>query len=345
MSGHGINDITLLIDAIVRQTVVLIAQLATVGGNRAPLAHVANQVFLGLTRELQTQGVNQKVSADMFGMALRTYQRKRQRLQASATEHGRSLWEVILRFVQSREVVSRAEIFARFPRDEEAIIRGILSDLVDSGLVFRSGYSHNARYRAATEHDDEFADASFLLERTAMVVWVGVYMRSPVERSELIDLCGISEAHLDQALAILASDGRIEVVPRGQDLVYRCDSYVIPYGSDVGWSAAVFDHYQAMVGAICNKLHTSNTRATHRDAIGGSTFAFDVWEGHPMESEVLGTLARLRAEVHALRGRVEQYNAGAGDAEERSARRVICYVGQNVIQDAGDAEDEGHVLS
>ncbi len=42
----------LLIDSIVRQTTVLIAQLATSRGARAPVAHVANQVFLDLTREL-----------------------------------------------------------------------------------------------------------------------------------------------------------------------------------------------------------------------------------------------------------------------------------------------------
>ena len=40
-------NITLLIDAIVRQTTVLIAHLATSAGVRAPLAHVANQVFYG----------------------------------------------------------------------------------------------------------------------------------------------------------------------------------------------------------------------------------------------------------------------------------------------------------
>ena len=33
---------TLLIDAIVRQTTVLIASLATASGQRAPLAHLAN---------------------------------------------------------------------------------------------------------------------------------------------------------------------------------------------------------------------------------------------------------------------------------------------------------------
>src|SRR5688572_10412835 len=70
----------ILIDAIVRQTTVLIAQLATAGGVRAPLAHLANQVFLELTRALEEQGVSRRVGADMFGMALRAYVRKIQRV-------------------------------------------------------------------------------------------------------------------------------------------------------------------------------------------------------------------------------------------------------------------------
>lgn len=41
-------NVQLLIDVIVRQTMVLIAELATSGGLRAPLAHVAGQAFLGL---------------------------------------------------------------------------------------------------------------------------------------------------------------------------------------------------------------------------------------------------------------------------------------------------------
>jgi hypothetical protein len=47
-----------LIDAIVRQTTVLINQLATAGGVRAPLAHVASQVFLDLAKDLEAQGVS-----------------------------------------------------------------------------------------------------------------------------------------------------------------------------------------------------------------------------------------------------------------------------------------------
>src|SRR5690349_24364616 len=78
--------VELLIQAIVRQTTILIAQLATTGGTRAPLAHVAHQVFLDLVHELERQGVSKKVSADMFGLGLRTYQRKIQRFAESATD-------------------------------------------------------------------------------------------------------------------------------------------------------------------------------------------------------------------------------------------------------------------
>jgi hypothetical protein len=65
-------DTRTLIDGIVRQTTVLIAQVSTAAGIRAPLAHVADQVFADLARELEAQGVRQKVVADMFGIALRT---------------------------------------------------------------------------------------------------------------------------------------------------------------------------------------------------------------------------------------------------------------------------------
>jgi hypothetical protein len=45
--------VKLVFDAIVRQTTVLIAQLATSAGIRAPLAHIAGETFLSLTRELE----------------------------------------------------------------------------------------------------------------------------------------------------------------------------------------------------------------------------------------------------------------------------------------------------
>ena len=91
--------IELLIHSLVRQMTVLIAQLATTGGTRAPLVQVANQVFLDLVRELERHGLSRKVSADMFGLGLRTYQRKIQRLTESATAPGQTLWVAVLDYV------------------------------------------------------------------------------------------------------------------------------------------------------------------------------------------------------------------------------------------------------
>src|SRR6478752_6246246 len=115
--------IELLIHAIVRQTTILIAQLATSGGGRAPLAQVANQVFLDLVRELERQGVSRKVSADMFGVGLRTYRRKIHRLSESSTERGHSLWEIVLEYVKAHELVTRLEILQRFSSDDEPQLR------------------------------------------------------------------------------------------------------------------------------------------------------------------------------------------------------------------------------
>src|SRR6185295_15855984 len=129
----------MLIDAIVRQTMVLIAQLATAGGGRAQLSHTANQVFLDLVAALKEQGLGNKVIADMFGMALRTYQTKVQRLSESRTDRGRSLWEVLFAFVQEKgkeRAVPRAVILQRFRHDDALVVSGVLRDLVDSGLLY-----------------------------------------------------------------------------------------------------------------------------------------------------------------------------------------------------------------
>ncbi len=126
--------IELLIEAIVRQTTILIAQLATSGGTRAPLAQVAGQVFLDLVHELERQGVSRKVSADMFGLGLRTYQRKIQRFLESSTDRGRSLWVAVLDYVERAGTVTRAQVLVQFASDDESQVRGVLRDLTENGL-------------------------------------------------------------------------------------------------------------------------------------------------------------------------------------------------------------------
>ena len=142
-----------LIDGIVRQTARLVARLATTSGLRAPLAHVGSQIFLDLVSELEGQGVSRKVIADMFGLALRSYQQKVQRLQESTTERGTTLWEAILGFIQEHPTTSRTQILARFSEHDGATVRGVLNDLVGSSLVYRTGSAEATVYRA-TQFDE-----------------------------------------------------------------------------------------------------------------------------------------------------------------------------------------------
>jgi hypothetical protein len=56
--------------SIMRQTTVLIGSCP--GDRRpAPLAHLADEVFLNLSQELERQGLSRKVEADMFGWRAR----------------------------------------------------------------------------------------------------------------------------------------------------------------------------------------------------------------------------------------------------------------------------------
>lgn len=318
-------DFSALIDAIVRQTTVLIAQLATAAGVRAPLAHVANQVFLELVRELEAQGLGRKVVADMFGIALRSYQLKVQRLSESASEKQKTLWNAVLDFIQSGGAVSRTRILQRFSRDDEGQLKAVLHDLVESGLVYRTGGGAGTAYRAAST--EELGEA-FREEREALAapfVWMVIYRKGSIHRDALLREVSLPAPVVDAAVERLSSDGRI----REQAGEWSCETCFIPQGTAVGWEAAVFDHFQALVAALCIKLRQGAIRSLPSDVVGGSTWSFDVWAGHPHAEEVYGLLKRQRAEVTALRTRVTAYNEQVGRPED--ADRVTFYLGQSVV--------------
>ncbi len=314
----------LLIDAVVQQTMVFIAQLATSGGVRAPLAHVADQVFLDLTNELQNQGVTKKVIADMFGMALRTYHRRVQETRQSRTDVGRTVWEAVLEFIRESEPVSGSEVQRRFVHDDPEVVSGVLHDLVNSGLTFRSGRGDGAVYRAAAEADFAVANGSGA-DAAEWLVWLSVYRKGPLTLAQVAESTRLPAAACEQALAGLIEQGRI-----GQSgdaaALYSSEKFEVPLGESQGWEAAVLDHYQAMTSAICAKLAERGARA--KDIVGGSTWSLDVWAGHPLEEEATKTLARVREQLEELRTRVDQHNEIA--ASDAPRQRVVVYVGQYV---------------
>jgi hypothetical protein len=322
-----------MIDGIVQQTTVLIAALSTAAGIRAPLANVADQVFVELAHAIEAQGVGRKVVADMFGMALRTYQKKVQRLAESSTSAQRTLWEAVLEYLVAHGTVSRKVMLHRFRLDGEDNVAAVLNDLVESGAVTRSGRGNQCIYRLVP---DDAASPGVMhedAEALAGLVWVQIYRRPGSTWSDINTWLGADSETLDEALQLLVADGRVEVETNSGRTTYRAARYVVPVGSAAGWSGAVFDHFQAVCNAIAAKLSASPFSSHAADTVGGATLGFDVYPGHPHEQEVLDLLKTMRADVNVVWNRVAEYNR-ANPVPEEMRQKVYFYFGQ-YVQDAG----------
>lgn len=319
----------LLIDAIVHQTTVLIAQLSTAAGIRAPLAHIADQVFVELSREIEAQGVSRKVAADMFGLAIRTYQKKVQRLTESVSERDRTLWQAALEHLQAVESTTRRELLARFQHDDPVIVGSVLSDLVSSGLVYRTGSGDSAVFGITRERDLEQAIREQRRESLAPVVWLLIYRSGGATFASLREQCQVDEAALTAALALLENQGQIRRTEAFEIVTFHASTFMVPVGAEHGWEAAVFDHFQAVVRAISSKVKGGDARSAHDNVIGGATLCFDLGPGHPFEERVLGLLRKTRAEVNELWGEVQRYNEDHPIAED-ARTEVSFYFGQCV---------------
>ncbi len=315
-------DTRLLINAVVQQTMVFIAQLATAGGVRAPLVHVADQVFRDLTRELLAQGLKKKVIADMFGMGLRTYQRRLHAAEQSKTDVGRTVWEAVFAYLQQQQPVSGAKVLQRFAHDDREIISGVLNDFVHSGLVYRAGRGDDAVYRIAPETD--FQDEASRQRATDFVVWLTVYREGPLAPEQVQRGCGLPQEAVEASLERLLQAQKVDLA----DGLLSSQLFEVPWDTTRGWEAAVLDHFRAMVTTIGMKLGAAGESKGLADTVGGSTWTLDIWPGHPFEAEAKGTLAELRQHVERLRKRIDQFNGNQPSA--RNMERVVVYLGQHV---------------
>ncbi len=327
-------DAKVLIDAIVRQTTVLIAQLSTSAGIRAPLAHVADRVFLELASEIEAQGVGRKVVADMFGLALRSYQKKVQRLTESASVRSRTLWEAVLDFLADQGSVTRERLFERFRNDPEPSVAAVLSDLASEGLIYATGKGMGTVYGLSSESDRARVAQSGREESVRALTWHALY-RAPLSVEDLAQSLGVAESAIEAAVAALVAEGRVRKVNGS----YRAETFLVPVGAELGWEAAVFDHFSAMARAVAAKVGRGAPRSGEADVIGGATLTFEIEPGHPHEQEVFDTLSRVRREVNELWSRVEKVNRERA-AHAKTRKRVTFYFGQNVEEEEGEPNEE-----
>lgn len=308
---------------------MLIAQLATSGGERTQLTNTANQLFVDLAKALREQGLGNKAIADMFGMALRTYHAKLRRLGESQTVRGRTLWQAVFEHVQTRGPSLRSQVLERFAYDDSATVRSVLRDLVDSGMLYRTGRGASVRYQVSGNWDDSDADAA---ERLTHLVCMAVHRLAPATSEDVGGALSLASEQLAPALQALVRDGRIrKVVDNDGNARFDGNGCVIPLGSTRGWEAAVFDHYQAMVSTLCAKLEQGRPPAGAEDLLGGSTFGFRVWAEHAHYEEATTFLQRFRREGAELRAKIAAYNERNTPPDDTT--RVVIYGGQLIKSD------------
>jgi hypothetical protein len=224
-------------------------------------------------------------------------------------------------------------VVEHFNQDEEQKVRSILNDLVETGLVIRSGRGAETRYRVATAEELEELGASASadsLETHAALVWVQVYRASPLRRDELPRLVTLPAAALDAAIERLVKDERIRLEARPDGVFCVTEQCLIPPGQAAGWEAAIVDHHRAVLNALAAKVVSGRHVATADDEVGGTTLAFDLWPGHPHENEVRKLLATVRGQIWPLWERVAAYNkANRPDA----TYKVTFYCGQHLAED------------
>lgn len=330
-------NIAVLIDAIVRQTSLLVAQLAVAGG-RPSLAHTPNQIFIEVVRELKRQGVGNKVIADMFGMALRTYHDRVKRLEQEARYGGCSLWEAVLRYIGEVGTVSQTDLLLRFRNEDALTLRGVIKDLVDSGRVAKTGRGSNVAFRWA----DELSPASSETmspedRRVANLVWVTVNRLGECTFAQVCEQVPSHEAILHRALELLVAEGKLRLIVDESVIRYVTVECVIGSKDPFGWEAAMYDHYQAMVQALCSRLARTSTDDQVAARGGGSTYTYVVSEQHPLREEVAGFLNEVRRQAEDLRRRVADHNQRHPEAVQNPVR-VTAYVGQSATVARLDSE-------
>jgi hypothetical protein len=328
----------LLIDGIVRQTTVLLAQISTSSGARSPLSHIADQVFFELAKEIEAQGIKRRVAADMFGMALRAYQKKTQRLTESASARDRTLWQAVLELIEEGEV-TRGRIAARFKKDGQPEVAAVLKDLVRSGLVYCTGSGEHAVYGVTRPEVRERVQQRAGLDSLANVVWLKVFRGEADTRAALVAQLPVDASEVHAAVQELIGSGRLSE----HDGRLKSSNLLIPIGAAQGGEAAVLDHFRAMALVIAAKVRGGLSGAQADDRSGGSTFTFSVHPEHPLAAEVYALLAETREKTQALWDRVAAHNA-AHPQDESRAERVVFYAGQHVAsattEDSTDDEPD-----
>jgi DNA-binding Lrp family transcriptional regulator len=193
-------------------------------------------------------------------------------------------------------------------------------------------------YRALSVSERRATGSADSVDALADMAWLTIYRHGTLCLSKLSAVLGASLESTERAVESLVADGLVERCGAESDPELRAENFVIPVNAQRGWEASVFDHFSTACAAIAAKVRGGSGARTG-EVIGGATFSFDVYPGHPFQERVMEQLTSVRAEVDALWTDVAAYNRAHPVADELKVK-VSFYFGQNV-QDRGTTQT-GH---
>ena len=320
----------LFIDGILRQTAKLVVRVATHAGERANVGHVADVMFSYMAEELEARGVGRKLAADMFGIRLRSYQKKVQRTAMSRTFRGKTLWQAVRALLLRRGRVARGELLGVLRRDDPVIIGAILNDLVRAGVVECRGRGDAAVYHVVDRRDAPADEDDSLL---AFRVWSSVD-RAPIGVDGLARRLHLKRAHIRALTDELVRSGSLRLDDDGK---LRAQRYEIASTDPGGFEAAMIDHLTAVTENVVDRLE-AKARGEERPG-GGTTLAFVIHDSHPYRDETLALLETLRGRTDELWRVVADHNQREPHAKKQRRQKVRFYLGQSV-HDLDDANEE-----
>lgn len=329
MAHDSMNET--LTDHVLRHCASLIAELATSDGQRAPLDRLGDRLFLHLARELGERGLSTRVIADMLGMGLSTYLQKVARLQELELERQSTLSQMVYLWLRGREQATRAEVLHRFQQQDETVLRGLLQDMVTSGLLERRGRGAGTTYRCVAGEGPPASDPLRRRRAEAALVWLTVYRHGPMTAACVRDHTGLPLQEVAEHLRALRAAGSLVVDRTAGEQRYRSEHLVLRPDTVDSRQAAIMDHLDAVFSTIRRRLSRAGRGAAAGE--GGATFRFAMRPGYPRHQEVLGLFAAFRQQAEALWARVVDDN---GTDQDEGWSEVTLYLGQSVREADAD---------
>lgn len=315
--------------------VPLVAELfATLKVNdplRMDFAGIAQKTVLDIVEGLRTEGLTNHEIAAALDLSMAGFYRKLKDLREtySADDAGArrrmTLWEQLYELVlersggDARQPVRYVTIEQAFPALTAERLGTILRYLVRYGHLSVTGHGATREYRLVEREPAG--------EATYHDAVVTLYRDGPLSLTDLATRLDTPEATCRAYIERLGSAGKLETLQTADEpALFRATGYHIEPEASEGYEAALYDHFQAVVRAICKKIRSKDHQARYADLQGGTTFSLDVEVDDPMYAEISGFLAETRVKMERWLDYVTTNPPKTG----QRAVTVTIYTGQSV---------------